>query len=84
MEFRDFLDQIDRQADPGLAVHVICDNLSTPKAPVIRRWLLAHHRFRPHVGRFGQLPETSSWQQARAQLVSWPRARSSRRSGMWL
>ena len=27
VDFRDFLDQIDRQADPGLAVHVICDNL---------------------------------------------------------
>jgi hypothetical protein len=29
VDFGDFLDQIDRQADPGLTVHVICDNLST-------------------------------------------------------
>jgi hypothetical protein len=26
VDFRDFLDKIDRQADPGLDVHVICDN----------------------------------------------------------
>ena len=37
VDFRDFLDQIDGQAQPGLAVHVICDNLSTHKAPVIHR-----------------------------------------------
>ncbi|WP_028802078.1 IS630 family transposase [Streptomyces sp. 142MFCol3.1] len=34
VDFRDFLDEIDRQTDPGLAVHVICDNLSAHKAPV--------------------------------------------------
>ena len=28
VDFRDFLDEIDRQVDPGLAVHVICDNLT--------------------------------------------------------
>ena len=44
VDFRDFLDQIDRQADPGLAVHVICDNLSAHKAPAVHRWLLAHPR----------------------------------------
>src|SRR5215471_2601784 len=33
VDFRDFLDEIDRQTDPGLAIHVICDNLSTHKAP---------------------------------------------------
>ena len=31
VDFRDFLDEIDRQAEPGLAVHVICDNLSAHK-----------------------------------------------------
>ncbi len=45
VDFRDFLDLIDRQTDPGLAVHVICDNLSTHKAPAVQRWLLAHPRF---------------------------------------
>jgi hypothetical protein len=34
VDFRDFLDQIDRQTEPGLAVHVICGNLSAHKAPV--------------------------------------------------
>src|SRR5512140_2095779 len=56
VDFRDFLDQIDRQTGPGLAVHVICDNLSTHKAPVIHRWLLAHPRFVLHF-----TPTYSSW-----------------------
>jgi transposase len=56
IDFRDFLDQIDRQTDPGLAVHVICDNLSTHKAPVVHRWLLAHPRFVLHF-----TPTYSSW-----------------------
>jgi transposase len=56
VDFRDFLDQIDRQTGPGLAVHVICDNLSTHKAPVVHRWLLAHPRFMLHF-----TPTYSSW-----------------------
>ena len=56
VDFRDFLDQIDRQVGPGLAVHVICDNLSTCKAPVVHRWLLAHPRFVLHF-----TPAYSSW-----------------------
>jgi len=48
VDFRDFLDQIDRQTDPGLAVHVICGNLSAHKAPAVHRWLLAHPRFVLH------------------------------------
>ena len=44
VDFRDFLDEIDRQAGPGLAIHVICDNLSAHKAPVVQKWLLAHPR----------------------------------------
>jgi transposase len=47
-DLRDFLDEIDRQSDKGLAVHVICDNLSTHKAPVAHKWLLAHPRFQLH------------------------------------
>lgn len=42
VDFRDFLDEIDRQTDPGLAVHVICDNLSAHKAPTVHKWLLVH------------------------------------------
>ncbi|WP_198358438.1 IS630 family transposase [Streptomyces fildesensis] len=56
VDFRDFLDEIDRQTDPGLAVHVICDNLSAHKAPVVHRWLLAHPRFQLHF-----TPTYSSW-----------------------
>jgi transposase len=56
VDFRDFLDQIDRHTDPGLAVHVICDNLSTHKAPAVHRWLLAHPRFVLHF-----TPAYSSW-----------------------
>src|SRR2546430_9415853 len=56
VDFRDFLGQIDRQTDPGLDVHVICDNLSAHKAPVAQRWLLAHPRFVLHF-----TPTYSSW-----------------------
>ena len=56
VDFRDFLDEIDRQTDPGLAVDVICDNLSAHKAPVVHKWLLAHPRVRLHF-----TPTCSSW-----------------------
>ncbi|MDX3119776.1 MULTISPECIES: IS630 family transposase [Streptomyces] len=56
VDFRDFLDEIDRQTEPCLAVHVICDNFSAHKAPVVHRWLLAHPRFHLHF-----TPTYSSW-----------------------
>ena len=56
VDFRDFLDLIDRQTEAGLAVHVICDNLSTHKSPVVHRWLLEHPRFTLHF-----TPTYSSW-----------------------
>ena len=56
VDFRDFLDDIDRQTEPGLAIHVICDNLSAHKAPVVHRWLLAHPRVQLHF-----TPTCSSW-----------------------
>jgi transposase len=56
IDFRDFLDEIDRQTGPGLDVHIICDNLSAHKAPVVHRWLLAHPRFHLHF-----TPTYSSW-----------------------
>jgi hypothetical protein len=56
VDFRDFLDEIDRQTEPGPAVHVICDNLSAHKAPVVHTWLLAHPRFHLHF-----TPTYSSW-----------------------
>jgi hypothetical protein len=39
VEFRAFLNLIDHNVPDGLAVHVICDNASTHKAPEIQRWL---------------------------------------------
>jgi transposase len=56
VDFRDFLDEIDRHTDPALEVHVICDNLSAHKAPAVQRWLLAHPRFVLHF-----TPTYSSW-----------------------
>jgi transposase len=56
VDFRDFLDQIDRETNPDLAVHVICDNLSAHKAPTVQRWLLAHPRFVLHF-----TPTYASW-----------------------
>jgi transposase len=56
VDFRDFLDDIDRQVDPALEIHVICDNLSAHKAPVVQRWLLAHPRAQLHF-----TPTYSSW-----------------------
>lgn len=56
VDFRDFLDEIDRQTDKSLAVHVICDNLSARKAPVVHKWLLAHPCFQLHF-----TPTYSSW-----------------------
>ncbi len=56
VDFRDFLDEIDCDTEPGLAVHVICDNLSAHKAPVVHKWLPAHPRFRLHF-----TPTYSSW-----------------------
>jgi len=56
VDFRDFLDQIHRQTDPALAIHVICDNLSAHKAPAVQKWLLAHPRVQLHF-----TPTYSSW-----------------------
>jgi transposase len=56
IEFRRFLARIDQAVPADLAVHVICDNSSTHKAPAIQRWLLAHPRFQLHF-----TPTYSSW-----------------------
>jgi transposase len=48
VDFRDFLEEIDRPVESGLTVHVLCDNLSAHKAPAVHRWLVAHPRFALH------------------------------------
>jgi DDE superfamily endonuclease len=55
-DFKDFPDRIDHTVEPGLAVHLICDNLSVHKAPAVKRWLLEHPRFALHF-----TPAYSSW-----------------------
>jgi transposase len=56
VEFRSFLNLINRSVPDDLAVHVICDNASTHKAPEILRWLARHRRFTIHY-----TPTYSSW-----------------------
>ena len=56
VEFRKFLNLIDRSVPDDLAVHVICDNASTHKTPEIERWLARHRRFTVHY-----TPTYSSW-----------------------
>lgn len=56
IEFKKFLQTLDREVPAGLDVHVILDNASTHKTPAIQRWLLAHPRFVLHF-----TPTSSSW-----------------------
>lgn len=56
IEFRAFLNLINRTVPADLAVHVVCDNASTHKAPEIVRWLKRHRRFTLHY-----TPTYSSW-----------------------
>ena len=52
----EFLREIDRQVEPTLQIHVILDNLSAHKSPVVKRWLLRNPRFQFHF-----TPTYSSW-----------------------
>ena len=56
IEFKKFLQTIDREVPADLAVHLVLDNSSTHKTPAIKRWLLAHPRFELHF-----TPTSSSW-----------------------
>jgi transposase len=56
IEFKKFLNQLDREIPAELAVHLICDNYATHKTPEIRRWLARHPRFQLHF-----TPTSSSW-----------------------
>jgi transposase len=55
-EFKAFLAEIDKAVPAGLAVHVVLDNSSTHKTPLIHTWLLRHPRFHLHF-----TPTSSSW-----------------------
>ena len=56
IEFKKFLQTIDREVPTGLDVHLVLDNSSTHKTPQIKRWLNAHPRFVLHF-----TPTSSSW-----------------------
>jgi transposase len=56
LEFRKFLVKLDTEVPADLAVHLICDNLSTHKTPAITTRLAAYPRFHLHF-----TPTGSSW-----------------------
>jgi len=56
IEFKKFLQTIDREVPADLAVHLVLDNSSTHKTPAIKKWLTAHPRFELHF-----TPTSSSW-----------------------
>ncbi len=56
IEFKKFLQQIDKQVPADLHVHLILDNYATHKTPAIKRWLAAHPRFVLHF-----TPTSASW-----------------------
>ncbi len=56
IEFKQFLQTLDREVPDELDVHVILDNSSTHKTPAVKKWLLAHPRFVLHF-----TPTSSSW-----------------------
>jgi transposase len=56
IEFKKFLQAIDREVPTDLAVHLVLDNSSTHKTPAIQRWLTTHPRFVLHF-----TPTSSSW-----------------------
>jgi len=56
IEFKQFLQTIDREVPADLDVHLVLDNSSTHKTPAIKTWLTAHPRFVLHF-----TPTSSSW-----------------------
>jgi transposase len=56
IEFKQFLQTLDREVPAELDVHVVLDNSSTHKTPAIQKWLAAHPRFVLHF-----TPTSSSW-----------------------
>lgn len=56
VEFRKFLDVIDRRVPKELKVHLILDNYGTHKTALIHRWLLRRPRFHLHF-----TPTSASW-----------------------
>jgi transposase len=55
-EWLAFLKQIDRETPTDKSLHLICDNYSTHKHPVVQAWLKKHPRFHMHF-----TPTSASW-----------------------
>ena len=56
IEFRTFLDRVERSVPPGLEVHLVLSNLKTHKTRLIHDWLLKRPRFHLHF-----TPTSASW-----------------------
>lgn len=56
IDFVAFLNELDASVAHELAVHVVLDNLSAHKSPVVKAWLLQHPRFEFHF-----TPTYASW-----------------------
>jgi transposase len=56
VDFVAFLNKINRNVPKDLDVHIILDNLSAHKAPLVQKWLLRHRRFHLHF-----TPTYGSW-----------------------
>jgi len=55
-DFVAFLNRINRNVPDDLDVHIVLDNLSAHKTPLVHRWLLRHKRFHMHF-----TPTYGSW-----------------------
>ena len=56
VEFRKFLDRIDRAVPRELDIHLVLDNYQTHKTPLIKNWLAKRPRFQLHF-----TPTSASW-----------------------
>jgi transposase len=56
VEFKKFLQKIDKEVPADLEIHLILDNYATHKTPAINKWLAAHPRFQLHF-----TPTSASW-----------------------
>lgn len=48
VEFRHFLQTVERATPAELDLHLVLDKASTHKSPIIQRWLLRHPRVHLH------------------------------------
>lgn len=55
-DFVAFLNKVNRNVPAELDVHIVLDNLSAHKTPLVHRWLLRHRRFHLHF-----TPTYGSW-----------------------